>query len=200
MAEYSDEPQILPAYPTGFGSADAPRDQTPFDEADVGEFRQGGSDVRWALARYLVGRVIITRISIGLLFTVALIATLGALAWWAGIRWLGVLILLFALGVAVLRWIFVTTARRLTAAAQFGPAEDQVRKLIGATGGDLRRELRRIGVPSHWWSFPLLLMRLMRRKSRRTIFTRLRSVELDRIVPSSRLDELHMIIDAARRG
>lgn len=171
-----------------------------YETGDVGEFRRGNAETSWALARYLVGRVILVKVSIGLLFTAALIAALGIAVYALGVEWLGVLILLVALGFVVVRWVFATIVRRMTAAAQFGPAEAQVKQLLGDTSGDLRRELRRVGLPSGWWSFPLLLLRLMRSKSRRKLFARMRTIELERIVPPSRVDQLHMAIDAARRG
>lgn len=170
-----------------------------YETGEVGDFRRGRAEVRWALARYLVGRVILAKVSVGLLFTAALIAALGVAVYLLGVKWLGVLVLLVALGVVIVRWVFATVVRRMTAAARFGPVEDQLRRLLGDTGADLRRELRRVGVPSGWWSFPLLLLRLMRSKSRRRLFARMRTIELERIVPPSRIDELHMAIDAARR-
>jgi len=195
------EGELLPAggpFDAG-GWADAGRDR-PYESGDVGDFRQGRAEVRWALARYLVGRVILTKVSIGMLFTAALVAALGIAVYALGVEWLGVLILLVALGLLVARWVFAGIVRRLTAAAQFGPAEAQVRQLLSETGGDLRRELRRAGVPSGWWSFPLLLLRMMRTSSRRKLFARMRTIDLERIVPASRVDQLHMAIDTARRG
>lgn len=171
-----------------------------YETGDVGDFQQGGEHERWALARYLVGRVILVKVSIGLLFTAALIAALGIAVYMLGVHWLGVLIVLGALGVLVIRWVFATFVRRITAAAQFGPAESEVRQLLNETSGDLRRELRRVGVPSGWWSFPLLLLRLLRSNSRRKMFARMRTIELDRIVPPSRVDQMHLAIDAARRA
>jgi hypothetical protein len=204
--------EILPARGRGAGGpADGPGSDysrrgagpaSPFgpgETGDVGDFRQGSAHVRWALSRYLLGRLIIARVSAGLLFTAFLIAVLGGLVYWAGGRWLAVLIFLVALGVVVIRWVFVTVVRRLTFDARFGPAERQLRRIIGAAGGDLRRELHRIGVPLSWWSFPLLLLRLMRSRSRRVLFERMRGFQLERAVPAGRVDELHMLIASARR-
>ncbi|MDR1998621.1 MAG: hypothetical protein LBQ06_01580, partial [Frankiaceae bacterium] len=142
---------------------------------EVGDFRQGRAEVRWALARYLVGRVILGKVSLGLLFTAALIGAAGIAMFALGLKVFGVLILLAALAVLLVRWVFAGIVRRVSAAASFGPAEEQVRRLLADTGGDLRRELRRVGVPSGWWSFPLLLARLIRSGPRRAMFARMRA-------------------------
>jgi hypothetical protein len=200
------EGELLPASPLrkrgpqGPGQGSAASGSTAPEPGDVGDFRQGSAQVRWALARYLVGRVIISRVSGGLLFTAGLIAVLGALVFWLGVHWLGVLVILFAIGVLFVRWVFVSIVRRLTLSAELGRAEGQLRRLVGDTGGDFRKEMRRIGVPMSWWSFPILLIRLLRGRSRRVLFERMRSFDLRRTVPDSRVDELHMLIASVTRG
>ena len=61
--------------------------------------------------------------------------------------------------------------RRVTGAGYFGSAEGRMRRLVAETRGDIRTELRRIGVPSRLWSLPLLVWRLARR-TRRAEFSR----------------------------
>jgi hypothetical protein len=205
---YSGDGELLPRISTRKGSTSGRAADGVFDgdarpgdavTGDVGDFRRGNLGTQWALGRYLVGRVIVGRVQAGLLFSAVLILILAGLVYWAGITWLAVLIALAALGVIIVRWLFITLVGRLIQAPIFGPFEDQLRRLVGDTRGDLRRELHRIGVPAGWWSFPLLIVRLMRRTSRRRLFERMRTVDLGKVVPASRVDELHLLIDSVRR-
>lgn len=170
------------------------------DRISVGRFRPGSLSTQLALGRYLVGRVIIARINAGLMLTALVIIGIAVLVWLVGPHWLGILIGLLALPVLLVRALVRSFIGRITDAHTFGPAEDQVRRMIGDTGGDFRRELRRIGVPASIVSFPLLLMRLMRSSSRRTLLDRMRNFDLTRVVPASRVDELQMLITSIRRS
>lgn len=170
------------------------------DGISVGRFRPGSLSTQLALGRYLVGRVIIARINAGLMVTALVIIAIAVLVWWVGPHWLGILIGLLALPVLIVRTLVRWFIGRLTDAQTFGPAQAQVQRMVGDTGGDFRRELRRIGVPSSIVSFPLLLIRLMRASSRRTLLERIRAFDLTRVVPPSRVDELQMLITSLRRA
>jgi hypothetical protein len=58
----------------------------------------------------------------------------------------------------------------------------------------VHRELRRVGLPSHTLTLPLLAVRLLRRNSRGATLERLRSFRLDNVVPAGRVDELHLLL------
>ncbi|MCU1690091.1 MAG: hypothetical protein JWN61_3385 [Pseudonocardiales bacterium] len=195
----SSSGEILPRAADASGSASGPGASGAPEGVSVGRFRQGSLSTQLALGRYLVGRVIIARISAGLMVTALVILAIAVLVWFVGPHWLAVLIGLLALPVLFVRSLVRWFIGKITEARIFGPAEDQVRKMIGDTGGDFRRELRRIGVPSGMFSFPLLLIRLMRRSSRRTLLDRMRGFDLTNVVPASRVDELHMLIRSVRR-
>jgi len=71
---------------------------------------------------------------------------------------------------------------------------------VSDTHGDVLRELRRLGLPSHLWTLPLLALRLAGRRRAET-FERLRAFDIDRAVPKARLDELHLLLrDATGRN
>lgn len=167
-------------------------------EFDVGRFEQGTPGSRWVLGRYLVGRVIGEYISRALLVFALIVIGLAALVWWLGPTWLAVLIGIFALCVVVFRWALGAILRRATGAGYFGPMEGQMRRLVAATRGDVRVELRRIGVPSRSWTVPLLAWRLVRSRRREETLRRLRQFDVERVVPGSRLDELHLIVQQLR--
>jgi hypothetical protein len=164
------------------------------DEPEVGDFDQGTPGSRWALGRYLVGRAVAEYVSRALLVFALVVIAVAALIYWLGPTWVAVLIVLFALSVLLMRWVLTALLGRVTSAAYFGPAEGRMRELVADTRGDVRRELRRIGVPSRTWTLPLLGLRLLRRKSRAATLERLRRFDADRVVPRARLDELHLIV------
>jgi hypothetical protein len=163
---------------------------------NVGDFRQGNPISQWALARYLVGRVIAERIRAGLLLTGLIILVLAALVYWFGPTWLAVLIVIVALFVFLARKIVTALIAQFTAAAVFRPIEDRMRALVADTHGDFRRELKRVGIPSSWWTFPVLVLRLVFR--RRQTFERMRTFDIARVVPKIRLDELHLLVRSLR--
>jgi hypothetical protein len=164
---------------------------------EVGDFRQGSELSQWALARYLVGRAIGESVGRALLVVAAVLVALGALIWWAGSRFWAVVLVVVACGVLALRGLLRAVLRRLTAAGAYAPLEQRLRALVADTRGDVLRELRRVGVPGHTWTLPLLGFRLARRRSRARTLERLRGFDVDRAVPAARLDELHLLLRSA---
>jgi hypothetical protein len=63
----------------------------------------------------------------------------------------------------------------------------------------VRTELRRIGLPSRRLTMPLLALRLLGRRRSETL-RRLGTFDVERVVPESRLDELHLIVYNLRDG
>ena len=150
------------------------------------------------LSRYLVGRVVAARVSLSLLI-VAVVLLAGALALWEwGPRVLAVLVGLVALIVFAIRTLVVAILRRVMGVGQLGPVEDQLRGLVSDTQGDLRRELRRIGLPATVLGMPLLMVRILG-KRRAATFARLQQFDLARVVPRSRQDELHFLVTSQLR-
>jgi hypothetical protein len=161
---------------------------------DVGEFSQGSPLSRWALARYLVGRSIGESVSNTLLFVAAVVLALAALCQWVlDSTFLAIVVVVIALGVLIVRAALRAILRRLTAADRYGPIEERLRSLVSDTRSDVLRELRRLGLPSHIWTLPLLAVRLVGRRRKATL-ARLREFDIDRAVPKARLDELHMLL------
>src|SRR4051794_22395620 len=169
-------------------------------DGEVGEFRQGSPLSQWALARYLVGRAIGESISRTLLIVaLVLVAVAVASEWGLRLTFLTVLISVIAVFVLVLRWVLRTVLRKLTAADHYGPIETRLRALVAETHGDVLRELRRVGLPSHLLTLPLLAVRLVGKRRRETL-ERLRGFRIEHTVPKHRLDELHMLLRDGARG
>lgn len=161
---------------------------------DVGEFSQGSPLSRWALARYLVGRAIGEAVGNTLLLAALTVLALAAVCeWLLHSTLLCVLLVLLAVFVLLLRGGLRAVLRRLTAADRYGPVEARLRALVSDTRGDVRAELRRLGLPSHTVTLPLLALRLAGRRRADTL-TRLRGFDIDRAVPRARLDEVHMLL------
>jgi membrane protein implicated in regulation of membrane protease activity len=165
---------------------------------DVGEFRQGSPVSRWALARYLVGRAMAESLSRSLLLVALAILALAAVVGWVlhATFW-AVVLAVMALVVLAMRAGLRAVLRRLTAADQIQPIEQRLRSLVSDTRGDVLRELRRVGLPGHSWTLPLLALRFFGRRRRRDTVARLRRFDLDRVVPKARLDELHLLLRTA---
>jgi hypothetical protein len=161
---------------------------------DVGSFEQGSPVSRWALARYLVGRAIGESIGRSLL-VVAVVLLIGAgLVEVAGSTFWSIVIAVIALAVLSLRAIMRSVLRRLTAVDRVAPLEARMRALVADTRSDVLAELRRIGLPGRTWTLPLLVPRLLGRRRRARTLARLRTFELDRVVPKARVDELHLLL------
>lgn len=145
------------------------------------------------LARYLVGRAIAARVSTSLMFMALLVIGLAVLDWFFGPHWLAVLIAFIALVILAFRALVMALLRRLMAVGRLGPAEDRIRGLVSETGGDLRRELRRLGLPGGIIGLPLLAVRLLGRRRTETL-RRLQQFDVTRVVPRSRRDELAFVV------
>lgn len=165
----------------------------PGEGPDVGDFRQGTPGSRWALGRYLVGRAVVAYLDRALYVLAILVLALGAAAWWFVSGWLGAPLVLIALAVLAVRALLATLLRGLTGPAQPGPADQRLNALVEQTRADVRRELRRIGLPSRPWTLPLLAMRLAGRRRAET-FQKLREFRADNVVSASRVDELHLLL------
>jgi hypothetical protein len=167
---------------------------------EVGEFDQGSPLSRWALARYLVGRAMGESVGHTLLLVALVLLGLAAgCQWGLHSTFLAVVVAVIALLVLLLRGALRAILRRLTAAEQYAPIEARLRELVSETRGDVLRELRRVGLPSHTATLPLLAIRLVGRR-RAATFAKLRNFDLDRAVPKARLDELHMLLRNALGG
>jgi hypothetical protein len=178
--------------PTGAGPAGESADFAA-EGVDVGDFRQGTEGSRLALARYLVGRVVLDYLTYWFYLVAVLVLAVGGLAWWLVSPWLGVPIVIIGFGVLLVRAAFAKLVALVTGAAFFGPIEQRLMALVSDTGGDVRRELRRVGLPSHSWTLPLLPIRFIGRRRAETI-RRIRQIQLERVVSASRVDELHLVL------
>jgi hypothetical protein len=175
--------------------------EAPGDEPEVGEFRQGSPLSQWALARYLVGRAMSESVGVVLLVVAGvLIAAAVASQWLLHSTLASVFFVVLAVGVLLFRWVLLAVVRRLTGFAQYQPLEHRLRALVDDTRADVLRELRRVGLPGHTLTLPLLALRMRGRDRRADTLARLRKFELERAVPKNRLDEVHLLLRQGFRG
>ncbi|MGI8882429.1 MAG: hypothetical protein ACR2KJ_18360 [Jatrophihabitans sp.] len=180
----SDEPFDRPPPSGGAG--------LPPEEPEIGAFRRGTGLSRVALGRYLVARAVAQAIDLSMYaiaLTLVLISVL-IFAFW--IKWIAVLLFIAALVVLAFRALFMALLRRL--AGPLGAAEEKIRDLVSDSRGDLRRELKRIGLPGSTFGLPLVAFRLIGRRRAKTL-EQMRQFDVARVVPEARLDHLHLIIE-----
>jgi hypothetical protein len=177
---------------------DRPAEDEPWLSADdVGAFEPGTPFSRWALARYIVGRVILERVSWSLLAVAGVLIVLAGLAEWGlNSTFLTVVLGLIAVFVLLLRAALRAVLKRLMVAGAYGPLEARLGAIVDGARKDVLVELRRVGLPSRLLTLPLLAMRLIGRRRKETI-ARMREFDVDRAVPKARRDELHMVLREA---
>ena len=172
-------------------------DEVPFDRAAAPAPEVGHAATHpltaTVLARYLVGRAIAARVSVSLM-VIALVIIAGAAALWIWVsHGLAIFLGIVALFVLGFRALLMAVLRRLMAVGQLGPAEYKIKSMVADTSGDLRRELRRIGLPASTFGLPLLAIRLLGRRRRETL-TRFGQFDVTNVVPKTRLDELQFVV------
>jgi hypothetical protein len=193
----SDPPELLRKRP----HTDPPPAGDAAEDAEVGDFRPGSAWSRAALGRYLVGRAMTESIGTSLLLIALVFLGLAAVSeWLLHSTALAVLFVIVAVFDLLLRWLVLAIVRRLTAFPQYEPIEQRLNALVRETRGDVFRELRRVGLPSHVWTLPLLAIRLVRSSRRAKTVAAIRAFEIERVVPKARLDETYLLLQQAATG
>ncbi len=192
------EPPLPARRPDGPGDDPFDPQRPAYDVgADVGAFEQGSPFSRWALARYVVGRVILERVSWSLLVLALVFFALAAVSQFVlHVTLLTVLLVIVAVMVLLMRALLQAVLRRLMGAKAYGPLEEQLSGIVSGAGSDVLAELHRVGLPSRTLTLPLIAVRLIGKRRAETM-TRLREFEVERAVSRARLDELHMLLRTA---
>lgn len=160
----------------------------------VGEFRQGNDLSQLVLRRYLLTRAIGESVVRTVHWFGVALLVLAGLVWWAGVTWLALLIGIAGLLVLAVRALLSAIQRRISGIDAMGEIGPRVEQLVGQTRKGLRAELRRIGLPSAPWGPLLVGLRLLRPIKRVDTVAKLTRFDLSQVVPSSTLDELHLLL------
>ncbi len=200
-----NDPQIFPAgQPVNLGKAPhrgGRRDAPPI--IITGEFSSPSPTAtasEAALRRYLLTRALGRSVINTVQWSAISILAIAVLCWLGGVKILAVLVGLVALAVFGVRVLLSGIERRLTGSARLGPIEPRVDKLVARTSRGLRKELRRVGLPGSPWAPMLIALRLIRPFRRRQTVLALSRIDLASVVPASQLDELHLLLQGARRS
>ena len=167
---------------------------------EVGNIGPGSAASQAVLRRYLLTRALGSSIVNAAQWTGVVVLLLAALSWLGGFRLLAVLLGLVALVVFAVRGMLSALARRLSGASRLGPLEPRVAALVTRTRRELRRELRRVGLPGLPWAPLLIAWRLVRPLRRTSTVQALSRVDLTKVVPPSQVDELQILLRQAPFG
>jgi hypothetical protein len=190
--------------PAGLGHAagDGAR-KGAFDPANTGTWRMNevvpgaeGGRRTTTILRYLMGRLAVDQVR-RLTRWAFVVPLAGALLLLVRPRWIGAAVL--GLGVLLLlgRVVAVRLLERVSLARRFRPVEEDLRGAVEAGKANLRGELRRVGLPSGAWALPLSVLRLARGSARSRSRSRLREVDIDRVLPRAQLERALRVLDRA---
>jgi hypothetical protein len=166
----------------------------------VGNIGPGSAAGQAVLRRYLLTRALGSSIVNAVQWTGVVVLLLAALSWLGGWKLLAVLVGLVALVIFALRGVLSAIQRRLSGADRLGPLEPRVAALVTRTRRELRRELRRVGLPGVPWAPLLIAWRLVRPLRRPQTVAALSRIDLTKAVPPSQVDELQILLRQAPFG
>jgi hypothetical protein len=199
--------QIRPWRPSA-SSGGQPRrpvfDEVPVsDEQPVIEVGYGGpgsAASQAALRRYLLASALGSSVVRAVQWAGVAVLLLAALCWLGEVKVLAVLVGFFALFIFGLRAVLSAVQRRLSGASRLGPLEPRVAALVGRTRRELRRELRRVGLPGVPWAPLLIALRLLRPLRRVRTMQALSRIDLTKAVPPTQVEELRLLLRQAPPG
>ena len=167
---------------------------------EVGNIGPGSAASQAVLRRYLLTRALGSSIVNAVQWTGVVVLLLAALSWIGGFKLLAVLLGLVAVVILAVRGLLSAIARRLSGAGRLGPLEPRVATLVTRTRRELRRELRRVGLPGVPWAPLLIVWRLVRPLKRARTVAALSRIDLTKVVPPSQVDELQILLRQAPFG
>ena len=112
-------------------------------------------------------------------------------------RWIGLAVIVLGVLLIVGRIVAVRMISRRTLPRRYRPVEDELRAAVEAGKANLRGELRRVGMPTSGLALTRSVVRLGSSDSRRTARSRLRDIEIDRVLPRAQLDRALRVLDEA---
>jgi len=112
-------------------------------------------------------------------------------------RWIGLAVIVLGVLLIVGRIVAVRMISRHTLPRRYRPVEDELRAAVEAGKANLRGEMRRVGMPTSGLALTRSVVRLGSSDSRRTARSRLRDIEIDRVLPRAQLDRALRVLDEA---
>ncbi len=174
-----------------------------FDPGDTGTWRvrdvvPGGESGRRTstILRYLLGLLAVEHVR-KLTRWAYVLPLVGALLLLVRPRWIGVAVLVLGVLLVAVRVGVVRLLGRSSLPRRYRPVEDDLRAAVESGKANMRGELRRVGLPSTPWAIPVSVVRLDRGGGRAESRSRLRDIEIDRVLPRTQLDRALRILDEA---
>lgn len=187
--------------------ADEPvAEEVAFDPGDTGTWKVSGvvpgadGGRRYTtILRYLLGLLAVDHVRSLTRWTFA-VPVVGLVLLLIKPRWIGLAV--FVLGVLLIlgRLLAVRLIERRTLPRRYRPVEDDLRAAVEAGKANLRGELRRVGMPSSALALSRSAVRSGSSDSRSDDRSRLRDIEIDRVLPRAQLDRALRVLDGATAG
>jgi hypothetical protein len=174
-----------------------------FDPSDTGTWRvrdvvpgADGGRRHTTILRYLLGLLAVDHLRTLTRFAFA-VPVLGLVLLLVKPRWIGLAVIVLGVLLVVGRSLAAKLIARRSLARRYRPVEDDLRAATEAGKANLRGELERVGLPTGRWSMPVSVLRLARGTDRSLDRSKLREVEIHRILPEAQLQRALKVLDEA---
>ncbi len=178
------------------GDAPAAARQDGFDPGDTGTWRvapgMDGGRRHTTILRYLLGLLAVDRLR-SLTRWAWAVPVLGLVLLLVRPRWIGGAVVVLGVLLVLGRVLATRLIARRSLARRYRPVEDDLRAAVEAGKANLRGEMQRVGLPTGRFSLPLSVLRLDRGSDR----SKLREVEIHRILPDAQLQRALKVLDEA---
>lgn len=177
-------------------------EEVAFDPGDTGTWKVRGADGgrrHTTILRYLVGLLAVDHVRSLTRWTFA-VPVVGLVLLLVKPRWIGLAVFVLGLLLIAGRLVAVKLIERRTLPRRYRPVEDDLRAAVEAGKANLRGELRRVGMPSSALALSRSAVRSGSSDSRSDDRSRLRDIEIDRVLPRAQLDRALRVLDGATAG
>lgn len=165
--------------------------------ADAEAARAGAGRRTTVVLRYLLGRLAVDQFH-RVTRWIWLVPVLGAVLLLVRPRWIGLAVICLGVLLFLARIVLVAVLRRLSLSRRFRPVEEELCSAVEAGKANLRVELRSVGLPNRSWRLALFATRLARGSARADLRSRLRQVDVDRVLPRAQLERALRLLDHAK--
>ncbi|HEY6744939.1 MAG TPA: hypothetical protein VI357_04390 [Mycobacteriales bacterium] len=184
----------------------AAEEEVAFDPGDTGTWKvrgvvpgADGGRRNTTILRYLLGLLAVDHVRALTRWAFA-VPVVGLVLLLVKPRWIGLAVIVLGLLLIAGRLVAVRLIERRTLPRRYRPVEDDLRAAVEAGKANLRGELRRVGMPSSALAISRSAVRSGSSDSRSDDRSRLRDIEIDRVLPRAQLDRALRVLDGATAG
>lgn len=190
----ADEPEAVEESFDGFD----PGDTGTWKVRDVVPGADGGRR-HTTILRYLLGLLAVDHVR-ALTRSAFAVPVIGLVLLLIKPRWIGLAVFVLGLLLIVGRVLAVRMIERRTLPRRYRSVEDDLRAAVEAGKANLRGELSRVGMPSSALAIARSAVRSGSSDTRSDDRSRLRDIEIDRVLPRAQLDRALRVLDGATAG